>query len=146
MSSLNNALAPDVEDAPPHSANLLILLILGAGAFTSALNVTMLSPLLVDIAEHFDVTEAAAGQLATVTAASAGVMALTVAPWMDRYSRRFWLQLECTLLFIGTLLSALAPDFGVMFVGRIIAGIGGAVIGANCLAACNDLYPDKSRA
>jgi DHA1 family inner membrane transport protein len=71
-------------------------------------------------------------------------MALTVAPWMDRYARRFWLQLECVLLLIGTLISALAPAFGLMFVGRFVAGIGGAVIGANCLAACNDLFPDKA--
>ena len=108
------------ESASGRRGNLALLLILGAGGFTSALNVTMLSPVLVDIAEHFDVTEAAAGQLATVTAASSGVIALTVAPWMDRYSRRFWLQLECVLLLIGTLISALAPTFGLMFVGRVV--------------------------
>jgi predicted MFS family arabinose efflux permease len=31
-----------------------------------------------------------------------------------------------------------------MFLGRVFAGIGGAVLGANCLAACTDLYPDRS--
>lgn len=144
MNTTNDDEAAPLAQGLPRGGNLLILLILGAGAFTSALNVTMLSPLLVNIAEHFEVTEAAAGQLATVTAFAAGIMALTVAPWMDRYSRRFWLQLECILLFVGTLLSALTPDFGLMFIGRIIAGIGGAVIGANCLAACNDLYPNKT--
>ena len=120
-----------------------LLLVLGVGGFTSALNVTMLSPVLVDIAGEFNVSEAAAGQLATVTAASAGLMALTVAPSMDRYSRRFWLQFECTLLLIGTILTVAAPFIGLMFVGRVIAGFGGAVIGANCLAACSDLFEDK---
>lgn len=122
-----------------------LLIVLAVGAFTTALNVTLLSPLLVDIARSFDVSEAAAGQLATLTAASSGLMAITVAPWLDRYPRRVWLRLECALLVIGTLLSALAPSFAWMFVGRVLAGIGGAVIGANCLAACGDLYPDKGQ-
>ncbi len=129
---------------PDESRHRLLLGILAAGAFTTALNVTLLSPLLVDIAAEFGVSEAAAGQLATLTAASSGVMAVVVAPWMDRYSRGFWLRLECSLLFVGTLLSALAPGFGWMFFGRALAGIGGAVIGASCLAACGDLYTDPA--
>src|SRR5688572_2883218 len=136
--------APD--DASTHLASAsqrALLIVLAVGGFTSALNVTLLSPLLVDIARTFDVSEAAAGQLATLTAASSGLMAITVAPWMDRYPRRFWLRLECALLTVGTLISALAPGFAWMFLGRVIAGIGGAVIGASCLAACGDLFPDK---
>ena len=127
----------------------ILLLILCAGAFTTALNVTMLSPLVVKIADEFKVSEAAAGQLATLTAASSGVFAVVVAPWMDRYSRSFWLRLECGLLTVGTLLSALAPSFELMFVGRALAGLGGSVIGANCLAACAGLYRhpnDRNRA
>ena len=128
--------------APRHR---LLLGILAVGAFTTALNVTLLSPLLVAIAADFGVSEAAAGQLATLTAAGSGVTAVVVAPWMDRYSRSFWVRLECLLLLAGTLLSALAPGFGWMFVGRALAGIGGAVIGANCLAACGDLYADPAQ-
>ena len=136
-------------NAPPALSNApggrwLLLALLSLGGFTTALNVTLLSPLLVDIAAEFDVSEAAAGQLATLTALSSGVMAVTVAPWMDRYPRSFWLRLECSLLIVGTLLSALAPVFALMFIGRVIAGIGGAVIGANCLAATGDLFPDKT--
>src|SRR4051812_48979860 len=132
---------------PPGTAlagNRAMIAVLAAGAFLTALNVTMLSPLLVGIARTFNISEASAGQLVTVTAASSGVMAVCVAPWMDRYSRRFWLQLECSVLAIGTLITATAPAFGLMFVGRAIAGFGGAVIAANCLAACSDLFVDKA--
>ena len=129
---------------PDDSRPWLLLGILSIGAFTTALNVTLLSPLLVDVADDFGVSEAAAGQLATLTAASSGVMAVAVAPWLDRYSRGFWLRLECALLLLGTILSALAPGFGWMFLGRAVAGIGGAVIGATCLAACGDLFADPT--
>jgi predicted MFS family arabinose efflux permease len=119
-----------------------LLLLLAAGGFTSALNVTLLSPLIVAISRDFDVSEAAAGQLATLTAASSGLMAVVVAPWMDRYPRRFWLRLECGLLATGTLITALAPAFAWMFLGRRLCGLGGAVIGATCLASCGDIFPD----
>lgn len=144
MDTANNGENDPDAQGDQRAGNGLILFVLGAGGFTSALNVTMLSPLLVDIADHFDVSEATAGQLATVTAASAGIMALVVAPWTDRYPRRFWLRLECILLAIGALVSALAPELGWMFAGRVLAGMGSAVLGANCLAACSDLYPNKA--
>ncbi len=135
--------AGDAREGSGTAGRRLLLWILAVGAFTTALNVTLLSPLLVDIADDFGVSEAAAGQLATLTAGSSGLMAVAVAPWLDRRSRRFWLRLECALLALGTLLSALAPSFGWMFVGRAVAGIGGAVIGATCLAACGDLFADR---
>ena len=119
-----------------------LLFLLAAGGFTSALNVTLLSPLIVQIADEFGVSEATAGQLATLTAACAGLTGIVVAPWMDRYSRRFWFRLECSMLAVGTIISAIAPEFGWMFLGRILCGLGGAVIGANCLATCGDLFPD----
>jgi DHA1 family inner membrane transport protein len=135
----------DASSRPASVSQRALMIVLAVGAFTTALNVTMLSPLLVDIAHTFDVSEAAAGQLATLTATCSGLTAVTLAPWMDRYSRRFWLRFECSLLIAGTLISALAPSFALMFAGRAIAGIGGAVIGANCLAACDDLFAEKQQ-
>lgn len=130
--------------AQPAGRRWAMLVVLTAGAFATALNVTLLSPLLVQIAADVGVSVAVAGQLATVAAACAGVMAVAVAPLLDRYPRRFWLRLQCTILVLGTLLSALAPSFGWLFAGRALAGIGGAVIGATCLAACSDLFPDRA--
>src|SRR5215210_5365718 len=123
--------APVAERAPRR----VLLGILALGAFTTALNVTLLSPLLTSIASDLGVGAPTAGQLATLTAGSSGVMALVVAPWMDRFSRATWIRLECGLLTAGSILSATAPSFGWLFVGRALAGIGGAVIGASCLAA-----------
>jgi MFS transporter, DHA1 family, inner membrane transport protein len=122
-----------------------MVVVLIAGAFTTALNIMLIGPLLTAIAAEFGKSEAAAGQLATLTAAASGLTALAAAPWMDRWSRRTWLRLEAGLLVIGTAISALAPTFGWLLIGRGVAGIGGAVIFANCLAATGDLFPDASR-
>lgn len=118
----------------------LLLLILACGAFVTSLNTTMISPLLPLIAADFRVTDAAAGQIATLTAACAGLTALVAAPWMDRYTRGAALRCEAFILGVGTVLSLLAPSMAWLFAGRAIAGIGGGVIFALCLAAVGDLF------
>ena len=128
--------------APVSPTRWPMIAVLVAGAFATALNVTLLSPLLKDIAAEFDVSDSTTGQLATLTAACSGLTALLAAPWMDRWSRRAWVRFECVLLAAGTLLSALAPSFGLLLAARVVAGIGGAIIFANCLAATADLFPD----
>jgi predicted MFS family arabinose efflux permease len=131
-------------DAAPN-ARWLIVAVLAAGSFTTALNVTMLSPLLSAIGADFDVSAAATGQVATMTAATSGVTALVAAPWMDRWSRRSWLRFEVVLLVLGTLLSALAPSFGWLLAARVLAGVGGAIIYAHCVAAAAELFADPAQ-
>jgi DHA1 family inner membrane transport protein len=123
----------------------LVVGILVLGSFSTALNTGMLSPLLPAVAADFGTTEAIAGQLGTLGWLVAALVALGSSAWMDRYSRGAWLRAESVLLAAGTLLSALAPSLGWLFVGRALAGAGGAVIMANCLAACSDLFPDSAR-
>lgn len=91
--------------APVPPTRWPMIAVLVAGAFATALNVTLLSPLLKDIAAEFDVSDSTTGQLATLTAACSGLTALLLA-------------------------------------ARVVAGIGGAIIFANCLAATADLFPD----
>jgi DHA1 family inner membrane transport protein len=118
--------------------------VLIAGAFTTALNIALISPLVTAIAAEFHRSEAAAGQVATLTATASALTALAVAPWMDRWPRRVWLRIEAILLTVGTVISALAPGFGWLLVGRTVAGIGGAVIFGTCIAATGDLFPDSN--
>jgi predicted MFS family arabinose efflux permease len=123
----------------------LPLTVLSLGAFTTVLNATQLSPLLKPIAGDLGVSEGAAGQLATVSAVVGTLVALLVAPWMDRFSRRRWLQGQAAALIVATLFSALAPTFAWLVAARVLAGLGGAVIMANCFTAVGELYPDAKR-
>lgn len=123
----------------------LLVALLAVGAFTTALNVTQLSPLLTRIAVDFGVTNAAAGQLATLTAVCAATTALLTAPWLDRYGRGAWLRFESVLLGAGTLISVLAPSVAWLVVGRALAGVGGAIIFGVCLATVGDLFPEPTK-
>ena len=129
----------------PPAPDRLLVATLALGAFAASLNVTMLSPLLPALGADLGASDAATGQLATATAAGAGLTAVAAVPWMERFSRRGWLRFEAALLLAGTLLSALAPGFGWLLAARVLAGVGGAVVYANCLAAAAELVPDPGR-
>jgi predicted MFS family arabinose efflux permease len=120
----------------------LPLTILSIGAFATVLNATQLSPLLKPIASDLDVSEGAAGQLATVSAIVGTVVALFAAPWMDRLSRRTWLGGQAAILIVATIASALAPTYAWLVAARVLAGLGGGVIMANCFTAVGEFYTD----
>ena len=119
--------------------------VLSLGAAVTMLNLGALSPLLPPISRDFAVSEATAGQLATISAAVSFIVSVVATPWMDRWPRRTWLRRQGAILLAGTALSAVAPTFGWLVVARIIASVGAAVIMANSLTGVRELFPDASR-
>lgn len=118
------------------------LAVLSLGAGVTMLNLAVLSPLLPAIGREFGTSVAATGQLATLGALVAFAASLAATPWMDRWSRRVWLRLQGGLLLLAIILSALAPSFGWLVVGRGLAAVGGAVIMANCLTGVREIFHD----
>jgi predicted MFS family arabinose efflux permease len=122
---------------------MLMVLALAVGAFSTALNAMILGPTLKDIATYFNVSDARAGQLGTLHAMIAASVAFLAAPLVDRYGPKRVLRFECAVLFAGTTLSALAPSFLLLVVGRAVAGIGGAIITATCIVAVSQIFDDS---
>jgi predicted MFS family arabinose efflux permease len=102
-----------------------------------------LSPLLRAIGQEFGTSDATTGQLATIGSLVSVAAALLATPWMDRWSRRAWLRLEGLLVLAGILLSARAPSFAWLIVGRALSSCGSAVIMANCLTGTRELFRDS---
>lgn len=120
----------------------LALAVYCAGSFATMLNLGFLSPLLRPIGGAFGTPDAVTGQLATISALVTFLAALAATPWMDRRSRATWYRVLGGLLLAGTLLSALAPSFGVLVIARIIAALGASVVTANSLTGARELFPD----
>lgn len=123
-------------------------LIIWAMALTTFAYVSLsvsLSPLLTAIADEFGVSESAVGQLATVGGITATLSALVSAPWMGRYARRTWLRAELGLLMVAVAISALAPNFPVMVLGRILVGIAAGALVANCFTAASEVVNAPGR-
>ncbi|MFD3518376.1 MFS transporter, partial [Streptomyces sp. NPDC058657] len=101
----------------------LALLALAIGAFGIGTTEFVIMGLLPDVAADFGVSVPTAGFL--VTGYALGVM--FGAPLMTvlgtRISRKNMLMLLMGLFVVGNVVSALAPTFSVMVVGRVVASL-----------------------
>jgi len=106
----------------------------------------MLVPLLVAIAADFETSVPVAGQLATLTFAAWAVSVASVGPMSDSFGRRPVALTGLTLLSIGVLASALAPNIETLMALRVATGLGGGMIPPNSIAAVADSIPPARRA
>jgi len=106
----------------------------------------MLAPLLVDISDEFDVSVAAAGQLAAVTFAAWAVSVISVGPISDSFGRRPVAVAGLGLLGLSVLASSFAPNFGVLLALRVVTGLSGGWIPPNSMAAVADVLTPATRA
>ncbi len=116
------------------------------GMFFSQSASLMLAPLLVAMANEFDTSVAVAGQLATATFAAWGVSVVTVGPMSDSFGRRPVALTGLSLLSIGVLASAFAPNLETLIALRVVTGLGGGMIPPNSMAAMADSVPPARRA
>src|SRR5262245_32085585 len=86
-------------------------LVLFLALFASQSGVLVLSPILSDIAEEFDVSIATAGQLRIFATPLAAVVALVGARALVRFSPRVLLMAGSALVALGSAASALSPSF-----------------------------------
>ncbi|MCW5250021.1 MFS transporter [Streptomyces sp. SHP 1-2] len=122
----------------------LALLALAIGAFGIGTTEFVIMGLLPEVANGYGVSIPAAGLL--VTGYALGVM--FGAPLMTalgtRVPRKRMLMLLMGLFIVGNLLSALAPAFGVMLAGRIVASLThGAFFGIGSVVAADLVAPER---
>jgi predicted MFS family arabinose efflux permease len=76
---------------------------------------------------------------------SAGVSSLLAAGFADRFDRkRFLLFFYCGFI-AGTAFCAIAPNYPLLLLARVVTGVFGGVIGSVVLAIATDLFPLQMR-
>ncbi|OIK03761.1 MFS transporter [Streptomyces monashensis] len=118
------------------------------GGFGIGLTEFLVAGLLPQIASSFAVSEATAGRLISGYALSVAVGAIALTAATARLPRKSVLVGLVALFVIGNLLSAVAPDYPVMLLGRIVAALcHGSFFGIGSLVARGLVAPErKSRA
>ena len=106
----------------------------------------VLSPILVEVADDFGVSTAAAGQLRTVTGLVAGVAALAFGRLGRGVPLRDLMLAGSGLLAAGSLLSAAAPSFAVLSAAQVLIGLAVAVLVSAGAAAAGEWTPPEDRA
>ncbi|PZF58296.1 MFS transporter [Curtobacterium sp. MCSS17_008] len=114
------------------------LIALALGGFGIGLTEFVITGLLPEVAADFGVTETTAGWLVTGYALSVVVGALALTAATTRLPRKPVLVGLLVLFIVGNTLSALAPSYGVMMSGRVVAALcHGAFFGIGSVVAAN---------
>lgn len=120
------------------------LLALALGGFGIGLTEFVIAGLLPQVAADFRVDEAAAGWLISGYALSVAAGAILLTAAVTKLPRKQVLIGLMMLFIIGNLVSALAPTYTIMLVGRIVAALcHGAFFGIGSVVAANMVEPRK---
>lgn len=120
------------------------LIALALGGFGIGLTEFGIVGLLPEIAADFEVSESVAGLLVSGYAltVAAGAIGLTAA--VVRFDRKTVLVSLMVLFILGNLISALAPDYTTMLIGRIVAALcHGAFFGVGAVVATTMVAKDR---
>ncbi|GAA1182496.1 DHA1 family inner membrane transport protein [Nesterenkonia xinjiangensis] len=125
---------------------MLALLALSVGGFGIGLTEFVIAGLLTEVSTDLDVSISQAGHLVGGYALAVVPGALAITPFLMKRAPKYALVLLLTFFIVGNTLSAWAPNYEVMFAGRIIAALAhGGYFGIGAVIAAA-LVPEHRRA
>lgn len=125
----------------------LALFALAIGGFGIGLTEFVIMGLLPEVSADFGVTETVAGYLISVYALAVAVGAILITEALTRVNRKTALIGLMVLFIIGNALSALAPSYELMMLGRIVAALcHGAFFGIGSVVAAGLVAPNRQAA
>jgi predicted MFS family arabinose efflux permease len=126
-------------------AEWLLLLVLAAVQFTHIIDFVLVMPLGPEFQEALGLNTNQFGWMVSAYAFSASLSGLLAAWFLDRFDRKSALLVLYAGFIGGTLLCAAAPGYGVLLLGRAVAGAFAGVMAADVLAIVGDAFPDSRR-
>ncbi|WGR94621.1 MFS transporter [Bradyrhizobium sp. ISRA443] len=123
----------------------LLIALLAFTQFTIILDFIIMSPLGAILMPSLNISAGQFGVAVSAYAFSAGISGILAAGFADRFDRKRLLLFFYVGFALGTALCALAQDFHVLLLGRIVTGLFGGVIGSVVLAIITDLFPLQQR-
>ncbi|MCX8664313.1 MULTISPECIES: MFS transporter [unclassified Gilliamella] len=116
-------------DQSKEKKNIITLMVALLAACTAfQLNASMLSPVLVTIANELGTNDAAVGLSQTSFFTAAALFSLFLPRLSDIKGRKKVLTFMLLIMTFGTILAALAPNIEVLYAARIIQGVSGPVV------------------
>lgn len=108
--------------------NIPLFAVLLSGAFITILNQTLLGTAIPPIMEDLQLTESKAQWLQSIFMLVNGIMIPITAFLIEKYTTRRLFMTAMGLFTFGTLISAIAPEFSILLVGRIFQASGAGIM------------------
>ncbi|WP_326949182.1 DHA2 family efflux MFS transporter permease subunit [Amycolatopsis sp. NBC_01307] len=141
--TVHTAPTDDRTDAPAGSGLLIGVLVLSA--FVMILNETILSVALRDLTVDLHVPTTTVQWLTSGFLLTMAVVIPATGFLLERFTPRQVFLVSLTAFSLGTLISALAPGFGVLMVGRVVQACGTAVMLPLLMTTVMRLVPPQRR-
>jgi predicted MFS family arabinose efflux permease len=119
----------------------LLIALLAFVQFSIILDFVIMSPLGAILMPALNITASQFGVAVSAYAFSAGISGVLAAGFADRFDRKRLLLFFYVGFTLGTALCALAPNYHLLLLGRIVTGLFGGVVGSVVLAIVTDLFP-----
>ncbi|WP_044542709.1 MFS transporter [Bradyrhizobium sp. LTSP885] len=121
-----------------------VLNIITLATFAASLSVRALDPVLPHVAEDFGINIATAASFAAVFAFTFAIIQPAIGAAADLFGKARLMTICLVLLGVANILGALSTSFPMLFVTRILAGIGSGGVFPVALSLTSDLVgPDK---
>ncbi|KWV57472.1 MFS transporter [Bradyrhizobium macuxiense] len=121
-----------------------VLNVITLATFAASLSVRALDPVLPHVAEDFGVSIATAASFAAVFAFTFAIVQPAIGAAADLFGKARLMTICLVLLGLANVLGALATSFPILFVTRVLAGIGSGGVFPVALSLTSDLVgPDK---
>ena len=141
-----DALTPgDAAAAPGTTRAGVVIAVLVVSAFVMILNETILSVALKDLTVDLGVSTTTVQWLTSGFLLTMAVVIPTTGYLLERFTPRQVFLASLTLFSLGTLISALAPGFPVLLVGRVVQACGTAVMIPLLMTSIMRLVPPERR-
>jgi len=128
----------------------VLLLVLAAVQFTHIVDFVITVPLQPQIQDDLQISpEEAPSKLSWIVSAygfSASATGLLAAKLLNRFDRKKAMLVLLTGFTVGTFACTMAPNYGLLLVGRAVAGAFGGIMGACVLTIVSDVFPESRRA
>jgi MFS transporter, YNFM family, putative membrane transport protein len=143
MHLMNASSPPLTASVNPHLNRQIILL--AAGAFSSALSTRISDPILPQLSQVFGITIGEAAYVVSAYALAYGCLQLIYGPFGDRYGKFRLITIAAIASLVGALGSALAFNFGWLTLFRFLNGATAAALIPLSMAWIGDNVPYERR-
>ncbi|ARZ66063.1 putative transmembrane efflux protein from the major facilitator superfamily [Streptomyces albireticuli] len=118
---------------------------LALGTFAVGTDAFVIAGLLPEISDSLDVSVGAAGQLVSVFSLAYALLSPVLATLTSRWSRRSVLILALLVFAVGNVVTALAPNYTLVLISRVVAAAGAAMFTPNAGATAATLAGAEQR-
>ncbi len=123
----------------------LVLFILAAVQFTTIVDFMIVMPLGPQLMRTLHISPAKFGLIVSSYTFAAGVAGLVASSIVDRFDRRSTFIALYAGFLLGTLCCALAPNYHMLVLARVVTGAFGGILAGMAMAIIGDVFPEQRR-